>query len=148
MNRSLLSFLLLYFFVCVGAVAHTSPLSLRNSIAPDCLRWVDSVYNTLSERQRVAQLVFPKIAPDQPQNARASVKRFVKDNQVGGLLFSKGSLAQYIELINYAQSLAEVPLLITFDGEWGLSMRIPGTPRFPKNMALGAISDPRLLYDY
>lgn len=148
MNRSLLSFLLLYFFVCVGTVAHTSPLSLHNSIAPDCQRWVDSVYNTLSERQRVAQLVFPKIAPDQPQNARASVKRFVKDNQVGGLLFSKGSLAQYIELINYAQSLAEVPLLITFDGEWGLSMRIPSTPRFPKNMALGAISDPRLLYDY
>ena len=48
----------------------------------------------------------------------------------------------------YAQTVANVPVLITFDGEWGLSMRIPDSPRFPQNMALGAISDYRLIYDY
>ncbi|MDE6369779.1 MAG: glycoside hydrolase, partial [Muribaculaceae bacterium] len=125
-----------------------SPLSRQRLKDDACVRWVDSVYNKLTPRQRVAQLVVPKIAPDQGQAARTAVKRFVAENNVGGLLFSKGSLTEYAEIINYAQSLSEVPLMITFDGEWGLSMRIANTPRFPKNMALGAITDPRLLYDY
>ena len=148
MLRQLFSSLLLAAGIISCPAAHTSPLSLSRSSEADCRHWVDSVYNSLSERERVAQLVFPKIAPDRGQNALSEIRRFVAGNRVGGLLFSKGSLAQYIEMINYAQSLATVPLMITFDGEWGLSMRIPGTPRFPKNMALGAVSDPRLLYEY
>lgn len=148
MLRQLFSSLLLAAWIISCPAAHTSPLSLSRSSEADCRHWVDSVYNSLSERERVAQLVFPKIAPDRGQNALSEIRRFVAGNRVGGLLFSKGSLAQYIEMINYAQSLATVPLMITFDGEWGLSMRIPGTPRFPKNMALGAVSDPRLLYEY
>ena len=132
----------------VGAIAVESPLSRRFASQDACRRWVDSVYNALSERQRVAQLVFPNVAPDQGQASRAAIKRFVETNRVGGLLFSKGSLAQYVEMINYAQSLAKVPLMITFDGEWGLAMRIAEVEAFPRNMALGAISDPRVLYDY
>ncbi len=131
----------------IAAVARTESPLLRSD-GRDCNRWVDSAYNTLTTRQRVAQLVVPKVAPDQGATARAAIKRFVADNHVGGLLFSKGTLAQYVEMINYAQSLAEVPLMITFDGEWGLSMRIPSTTRFPKNMALGSITNPKLLYDY
>lgn len=114
----------------------------------ECRQWVDSVYNALSERGRVAQLMFPKIAPGQGVKARAAIKRLVGGQQVGGLLFEKGTLEQYIEMTNYAQSLAKVPLMMTFDGEWGLSMRIDGTTRFPKNMALGAVGDRKLLYDY
>lgn len=134
--------------VFVVALAVESPLSRRMAAEDACRRWVDSVYNTLTQRQRVAQLVFPNVAPDQGQASRAAIKRFVAVNHVGGLLFSKGSLAQYVEMTNYAQSLASVPLMITFDGEWGLAMRIPDVDAFPKNMALGAISDPRLLYEY
>ena len=29
--------------------------------------------------------------------------------------------------------------MITFDGEWGLAMRLRGTPNFPRNMVLGCI---------
>lgn len=113
-----------------------------------CEKWVDSVYNSLTERQRVAQLVFPNVAPNQGAASRDAVKRFVETNGVGGLLFSKGTLTQYADLIKYAQSIANVPLMITFDGEWGLAMRIQGTTAFPKNMALGAITDTTLLYEY
>ena len=66
---------------------------------------------------------------------------------MGGLLFSEGSAKEYAEMTNYAQSLARVPVLMTFDGEWGLAMRIK-TPRASHNMALGAIQDENLLYDY
>lgn len=111
-------------------------------------RWVDSVYNSMSERDRVAQLVFPKVVPAMGDASKATIKRLVGDNHVGGLLYTSGSLEQYIEITNYAQSVANVPVLMTFDGEWGLSMRIGDTPKFPCNMALGAISDTSLLRRY
>ncbi|MDE6288490.1 MAG: hypothetical protein K2M00_06880, partial [Muribaculaceae bacterium] len=113
-----------------------------------CDRWVDSVYNSLSERERVAQLVFPKAVPTMGADSRAVIKRYVETNGVGGLLFTAGSLEQYVEMTAYAQSVAKVPVLMTFDGEWGLAMRISGTPKFPTNMALGAVSDTTLLYEY
>ena len=67
---------------------------------------------------------------------------------MGGLLLRAGSIDQYVSAINAAQAAADVPVLITLDGEWGLSMRVSDTPRFPYNMALGAISDTRLLEEY
>ncbi len=139
--------------VAVGfatTVQAVEPMLVKNSDKVACERWVDSVYKTLSERDRVAQLIFPKIVPTQGENAKSAIRRFVQKNKVGGLLFSAGKLDQYVEMTNYAQEVADVPLLMTFDGEWGLPMRIYGTPKFPCNMALGAIpdSDTHLLYEY
>jgi len=111
-----------------------------------CERWVDSVYSTLSARQRVAQLFCPKIDPRRA-DARQTAKRYV-DNGVGGLLFSEGTIEQYASLTDYVQTHSRVPVLMTFDGEWGLSMRVSGTPRFPRNMGLGAVRDERLIYQY
>lgn len=122
---------------------------LENSVdRAACDRWVDSVYNSLTERQRVAQLIFPKTMPAQGPGTMAAIKRYVDKNDIGGLLFTAGTLEQYIEMTNVAQSLAKVPLLMTFDGEWGLAMRINGTPKYPCNMALGATNDTSLMYRY
>ncbi len=141
--------LILLFALPLSLAAADVPMShFAAEQTPACERWVDSVFNSLSERDRVAQLIFPKVAPRQTEAARAAIKRYVAGNHVGGLLFEGGTLDQYISLTNYAQSLAAVPLMMTFDGEWGLAMRLADTPRFPKNMALGALRDPRLLYDY
>ncbi|MDE6333276.1 MAG: hypothetical protein K2L77_01375, partial [Muribaculaceae bacterium] len=76
-----------------------------------CERWVDSVYDSMTERERVAQLVFPKVVPAMSESSKASIKRLVGDNKVGGLLFTSGSLQQYIDATNYAQSLAKIPVL-------------------------------------
>ncbi len=114
----------------------------------ECRAWVDSVYDALSERDRVAQLLCPKVNPAGGEASRAAIKKYVGTCHVGGLLFSEGSAKEYAEMTNYAQSLARVPVLMTFDGEWGLAMRIKTAPRFPHNMALGAIQDENLLYDY
>ena len=141
--------LLILLFLLGGAVADAVLPSVHGAVdSRACSRWVDSVYNSMTERERIAQLVFPVVAPNQGAQSRATIKRLVQGNHVGGLLFSKGSLANYAEMINYAQSLSKVPLMITFDGEWGPAMRIEGSPRFPKNMALGAITNPSLLFDY
>lgn len=139
----------LFAFLLGAACTLSAGASLTDlAESPESRRWVDSVYNSMTPRERVAQLVFPKIVPTQGEVTKSAIKRLVEKNQVGGLLFTSASLEQYIEMTNYAQSLARVPLLMTFDGEWGLSMRIAHTPKFPCNMALGAIADTTLLGDY
>lgn len=131
--------------VALAAVA-VRPNLVARADTRACEKWVDSVYNSLTPRQRVAQLFCPKIDPRRA-DARQAAKRYAEAG-VGGLLFSEGNLEQYASLTNYVQSLAKVPVLMTFDGEWGLSMRVDDTPRFPRNMGLGAVRDERLLYQY
>jgi beta-glucosidase-like glycosyl hydrolase len=57
-------------------------------------------------------------------------------------------LENQVTLTNMAQEMASIPLLITFDGEWGLAMRLKGTVSYPKNRVLGCIQDNKLLYEY
>lgn len=115
---------------------------------PAMKAWVDATYDKLSPKQRVAQLFVPHLVIGDNQAGRAVVKRMVYDEHVGGILLSKGTTESYVNLINYAQSLADVPLLVTLDGEWGPAMRVSDAPRYPYNMGLGAITDRNLLYDY
>lgn len=127
--------------------ATTGPFGLAVE-SDECRAWVDSVYNTLTPRQRVAQLFCPVVDPTKGETSRAAIKRYVGTNDVGGLLFRGGSISDYVAMTNLAQSLAKVPVMMTLDGEWGLAMRVPDTPKFPYNMTLGAISDTRLLEEY
>lgn len=76
------------------------------------------------------------------------LRKVIEDYKVGGLLFSGGLMQNQVVLTNEAQRMADIPLLITFDGEWGLSMRLRDTPAFPKNMVLGCIQNDSLLYEY
>ena len=113
-----------------------------------CQHWVDSVMGKLSLKEKVGQLFIYTIAPVDNKRNQALLREVINTYKIGGLLFSGGRLQNQAELTNKAQRLAEVPLLITFDGEWGLSMRLRGTPVFPRNMVLGCIQDNKLIYEY
>lgn len=140
---------LLFMLLAFGGFAASRVTNFMNATdAAACDRWADSVYNSLSERERIAQLIFPIVDLYDDGSTKTVLKRYVETNRVGGLLFYEGTLRQYAEFANYAQSLAKVPLLMTLDGEWGLSMRVSDAPRFPHNMALGAVQDSKLLYAY
>lgn len=111
-------------------------------------RWADSVMSKLTLRQRIAQLFVPRLDISNNQAGYKQVSQMVGTEKMGGFLLGKGSIDCYADLINKGQSLANVPLMITLDGEWGLSMRIPGTPRFPYNIALGAADSEELMEEY
>ena len=113
-----------------------------------CRQWVDSVMQTMSLKERIGQLFIYTIAPQTNQPNRNLLRKVVEEYKVGGLLFSGGLLENQVKLTNEAQQLAKVPLLITFDGEWGLAMRLRGMPSFPRNMVLGCIRSDSLLYEY
>lgn len=110
-------------------------------------QWADSVYRSLSQRQRVGQLFCAKVVPTQGAKSKAAIKRLI-DTGVGSLLYTEGNIAQFAELNNYAQSIAKVPVLMTLDGEWGMAMRVEDAPKFPNNMALGAGADLNGIYNY
>lgn len=110
--------------------------------------WADSVINKLDLRQQVAQLVFPRLDIKNDEAGHRQLASLVKNQVIGGFLLGKGTLADYKGLIDYAQSLTRVPLMVTLDGEWGLAMRVTDAPRFPHNMALGAVTDTKLIEEY
>lgn len=135
--------------VAQAVVEPVEPLLVR-PVQDDmqCRLWVDSVLDRLSLKERVGQLFIYTIAPHQDKSNRELLRKVIEDYKVGGLLFSGGLMQNQVMLTNEAQRMADIPLLITFDGEWGLSMRLRDTPAFPKNMVLGCIQNDSLLYEY
>lgn len=110
--------------------------------------WADSVIATLSLREQVGQLMFPRLDIKNDAAGRKAIAGLVKNGGIGGFLLGKGTLADYKGIIDYAQSIAALPLMVTLDGEWGLAMRVTDAPRFPHNMALGASDDEELMEIY
>lgn len=125
--------------------------------------WADDMVKQLSLREKIGQLCVVAAAsefgsPNQ-ELARAYLKnldtmkqevieRLIREYKIGGIIFLMRSTPdRQIALTNHYQGLSKVPLLICLDAEWGLSMRLDGTLRFPRNMTLGAVQDPRLIFD-
>jgi beta-N-acetylhexosaminidase len=109
-------------------------------------RWVDSVFNKLNRRKKIAQLFFVRALTNKGQAYEDSVAKVISDEQVGGLVFFQGGPVRQADLENRYQALVKVPLLIAMDGEWGLGMRLDSTTSFPFQMTLGAIRDNNLIY--
>ena len=144
------------FLIAAGTVS--SPAQNATTVEPllvykalqdkDCRHWVDSVMDKLSFKEKVGQLFIYTIAPVNTKRNLELLREVIDTYKVGGLLFSGGKMQNQVELTNRAQRQAKVPLMITFDGEWGLAMRLRGMPVFPRNMVLGCIRDNKLLYEY
>lgn len=113
-----------------------------------CKQWADSVLQRLSLKERIGQLFIYTIAPQQDKANKDLLRKVIEEYKVGGLLFSGGLMENQATLTNEAQQMARVPLMITFDGEWGLAMRLQNTPVFPRNMVLGCIQDNALIHEY
>jgi beta-N-acetylhexosaminidase len=109
-------------------------------------QWVDSVYNKMNRRKRVGQLFFVRAHTNRGQAYSDSVRKVIKKQHIGGLVFFQGGPGRQAILVNQYQKVAKVPLLIAMDGEWGLGMRLDSTISYPYQMALGAIQDNTLIY--
>ena len=123
-------------------------LTTGKADSQECKEWVETRLQGMSLKEKIGQLFIHTVAPQDTEPNRRNIRNAVKEYKVGGLLFSGGQLSTQVVLTNFAQEMAETPLLMTFDGEWGLAMRLKGTPSFPKNRVLGCIQDNELLYEY
>ncbi len=86
--------------------------------------WVDSVFNGLTLEQKIGQLFIVAAYSNQQQGGYERIDNLIENYHIGGLIFMKGEPVMQAKLTNRYQNISKVPLLITFDGEWGLGMRL------------------------
>jgi len=84
------------------------------------------------------------IGPDHVKKVSSLIKQY----NVGGLCFFQGGPVRQALLTNQYQQLAQTPLLITIDGEWGLGMRLDSVISLPRQLMLGAVQDSQWAYRY
>ncbi len=110
-------------------------------------QWVDSVYNSLSNDQKIAQLMVIRAHSNLGADHVKEVTDLIKNYNVGALCFFQGGPLRQAHLTNFYQSIAKTPLMITIDGEWGLGMRLDSVIKYPYQLTLGALQDEKLVYE-
>jgi beta-glucosidase-like glycosyl hydrolase/CubicO group peptidase (beta-lactamase class C family) len=121
---------------------------------PAARAWSDSVYKSLSEDERIAQLMVVRLSSIDPKTKIVSfydkqVSDLVKQYNIGGICLFQGSPVKQANIINALQAQAKTPILMCIDAEWGLGMRmIDSVLPLPKQMMLGAMQDASIVYNY
>lgn len=109
--------------------------------------WVDSIYNKLTEEERIGQLFMVAAYSGGKNYNEDKVTQLLTNHQIGGLIFMQGGAGRQANLTNKYQDMAQVPLLIGMDAEWGLGMRLDSIKNFPRQMMLGATRDTMWAYE-
>ncbi len=126
--------------------AHAQLASRPDFLSGVQKQWVDSVFNSLTPDERIAQLIMVAAVSDTRRSLIGTektnpeyVEKLIRENKVGGVVFFQGGPVPQANLTNRFQALSKVPLLIAMDAEFGLAMRLDSTVRYPYQMTLGAI---------
>ncbi len=104
----------------------------------------------LSLAQQVAQMVVVRASshlfdrqiqyPEFGERDRVTLKHWIQDLGVGGVIFWGGNAGELTLRIQQLQAWAEYPLLVAADIEEGVGQRFTGATWFPPPMALNAIA--------
>ena len=108
-------------------------------------KWVDSIYNQFTFEEKVGQLFMVAAYSNKNEAHNKSIDELISNYKIGGLIFFQGGPVRQAILTNRYQAKSKVPLFIGIDAEWGLSMRLDSTYRYPWNMTLGAVQNMSLI---
>lgn len=126
----------------ISIIALCFSLTVYAQTAED--RWVDSVYNSLTDEQRVAQLINVRVnQPNKPYFPY--IQQLIEKYDIGGVTFFRTDAEPLLRQVNEWQSVARTPLMVAIDGEWGLGMRLNDGISYPYQMTLGAIQNQSLI---
>ena len=101
------------FFICFSFSAHgqiNDPLNVNLSDLFDQQKWVDSVYQSLSLEEKVGQLFMPMVFTEKDSLHYIQTMELVKQQKVGGLVFSLGGPVEQSKWLNKFQLEAKTPL--------------------------------------
>lgn len=113
--------------------------------------WSDSVFKTLSVRQKVGQLIFPRTNVQyfaEDSKAYIRIKKLITSEEIGGVVVFQGDVMEEATVLNEWQAVSNLPLWVMQDTENGLAMRTRNATLFPHVMSLGAINDTSLTRKY
>ncbi len=151
MIRFLFTFVLLTYFSATFLKAQAYDLEYKKSLPPflyqDKNEWVDSVLSSMTLDEKIGQLLMVAAYSNRDETHYQEIEQYIKKYKIGGLIFFQGTPEKQAELTNRYQSISQTKLLIGFDGEWGLGMRLKNVVNYPRQLMLGAIEDENLIYD-
>lgn len=113
---------------------------------------IDGLLSSMSLREKIAQMIISSVVPENIRNKDENsfemnrLRKLCEENKIGGFIFFKGSIEDYISISNRLQSYSSIPLLISADFERGIKMRVSDGVIFPNNMAIGATRNTELCY--
>jgi beta-glucosidase-like glycosyl hydrolase/CubicO group peptidase (beta-lactamase class C family) len=116
--------------------------------------WTDSVYNSLTQDQRIAQLMVLRLSAydfktKTPIYYTDEVVENIKKYNIGGICPFQGNPVELAQIINRLQGIAQTPLMTCIDAEWGIGMRLfDSVTALPHQMMLGAMQDASIVYKY
>lgn len=138
--------LLLVVFITTSLFSQNNALITKDADLQK--KWVDSLLTNMTIDQKIGQLFMVAAYSNKDKQHTDFIKNLIKDYEIGGLIFMQGTPHKQALLNNEYQKLSKIPLIIGFDGEWGLAMRLKNTYTFPWNMTLGAIRDNTLIKEF
>lgn len=121
-----------------------SSCSNQAKVSPESGDKVETIINNMSLKEKVGQLFIVNYSS---YSTNREISRLIKRDKVGGLILMESDPVEHCERMNALQKKADIPLLITIDGEWGASMRFDTLTQYPRNMQLGALSSEALVYE-
>ena len=108
-------------------------------------KWADKQLKKMSVEEKVGQTVYiglnAKFANENSDYFR-ELRRQVVDNHIGGIIYFGAPIYETAIMINRAQEMAKIPLLMSLDAETGIGMRFEDATNFPWAMAIGATGNP------
>jgi len=141
-----ISFFLIALGISIGTGQQLDPL-----LTKDCAEqedWVQHQMESMSLNEKIGQLFMVQAYSNKDEKHRKAIEREIKKYHIGGLIFMQGTPEKQAVLNNRYQEKSKIPLLIGFDGEWGLDMRLKNTFRYPWNMTLGAVQNDHLIHQF
>jgi beta-N-acetylhexosaminidase len=139
-------------FLLSGILIHLSATAQHSSWL-SASNWVDSVFKTLNEDQKIAQLMVVRLSTGNAAKTEVEfhdkeVDSAIRKYNIGGICLFQGGPVTQANFLNYFQSIAQTPIMVCIDAENGVGMRMDSVDGLPRQMMLGAMSDPALMYQY
>ncbi len=140
--------------ICVATCCLFFSLLKVNAQSGHAASWADSVYKTLTNDERIGQLMVVRLSTIDGKTKKVTffekeVDSLIQQYNIGGICVFQGSPVKQAEIINNLQAKAKTPILMCIDAEWGVGMRmIDSVLPLPRQMMLGAMQDATVVYQY
>ena len=137
---------LFLFLTCLTYGQQLDPLLTKDVTEQN--KWVQGKLKNMTLDEKIGQLFMVQAYSNKNEKHTRKIEAEIKKHHIGGLIFMQGTPEKQAKLNNRYQKKSKIPLLIGFDGEWGLDMRLKKTFRYPWNMTLGAIQNNHLITQF
>ena len=147
MNKNLLFLFVVFFSLSFQSqqLEQELPSKQLPHFLTESTPWADSLIQQMTLEQKIGQLFNVAAYSNKGEKHQEEILEQIEKYGIGGITFFQGGPQRQARLTNLYQSKSKVPLMVAMDAEWGLSMRIDSTMKYPWQMTLGAIKDESLI---